>query len=68
MDGLNMFFQNLAGQIGLPDFFKSNTLFFNNLFLAAVAAVSLLIVLLVAFLVPGKNRKAKSYYRAAERR
>ena len=68
MDGLNMFFQNLAGQIGLPDFFKGNTFFFNNLFLAVVAAVSLLIVLLVAILVPGKNRKAKSYYHAVERR
>ena len=67
MDGLNVFFKDLAGQIGLPDFFKSNTLLFNNLFLAAVAAVSLLIVILVAALVPGKSRKVKSYYRAAER-
>ena len=68
MESINVFFKDLAGKIGLPDFFAGNTLLFNNFFLAAVAVVSLLIVLLVAFLVPGKRSKNKSYYRAAERR
>ena len=56
MQMFNDFFKGLAGNMGLPSFFEGNTLLFNNLFLALLAAVSLIGLLLVAFLVPGKKR------------
>jgi len=66
MEAINTFFKGLADKINLPDFFKSNTLLFNNFFLTAVAALSL-ILLVITIAIPGKNKKI-SYYRAAERR
>ena len=59
MEKLNGVFKNLADKMKLPDFFKSSTLIFNNLFLAIVAVVVLIALLLVIFLVPGKKKKAK---------
>ncbi len=58
MAALNNFFKNLAAKIGLPDFFKSNTLIFNNLFLSIVALVCLIALILVIIFVPGKKKKA----------
>ena len=59
MDGLNNAFKTLAEKMKLPDFFKSNTLLFNNLFLTLLAVVLLIALLLVIFLVPSK-KKVKS--------
>lgn len=58
MGAFNDFFKNLAGKMHLPDFFKSNTLLFNNLFLVLFTAVCLIALLLVIFLVPSKKKKA----------
>lgn len=58
MQAINEFFKNLAGKMHLPTFFTSNTLLFNNLFLVLVAAVSLIALLLVIFLIPGKKKTA----------
>ena len=58
MQALNEFFKGLADKINLPSFFSENTLLFNNLFLVLVAVVSLVALLLVVFLVPGKKRVA----------
>ena len=59
MAALNEFFKTLAEKIAfLPDFFQGNTLLFNNLFLVLVAAISLIGLLLVAFLVPTKRKNA----------
>ena len=59
MDKFNNVFKGLADKMKLPDFFKSNTLIFNNLFLVIVAVVVLIALLLVIFLVPGKKKKAQ---------
>ena len=58
MNALNSFFKNLAAKIGLPDFFKTNTLIFNNLFLTLLALVCLIALILVIVLVPNKKKKA----------
>ena len=56
MQAFKEFFRDLAGNIGLPSFFEESTLLFNNLFLVLLAAVSLIGLLLVAFLIPSKRR------------
>ena len=58
MTALNNFFKNLAAKMSLPDFFKTNTLIFNNLFLSIVALVCLIALILVIIFVPGKKKKA----------
>ena len=58
MTALNNFFKNLAAKMSLPDFFKTNTLIFNNLFLALIALVCLIALILVIIFVPGKKKKA----------
>ena len=58
MAELNTFFKELAEKMSLSDFFGQTTLLFNNLFLTIVAAVSLIMLLLVIFLVPGKKKTA----------
>lgn len=58
MQALNEFFKNLADKMNLPDFFKGSSLLFNNFFLVLVAAVSLIALLLVIFLVPWKKKTA----------
>ena len=57
MNAFNEFFKNLAEKMNLPDFFKGNTLLFNNLFLVLFTALCLIALLLVIFLVPGKKKK-----------
>ncbi len=58
MGAFNEFFKNLAGKMHLPDFFKGNTLLFNNLFLVLFTVVCLIALLLVIFLVPSKKKKS----------
>ena len=57
MNAFNDLFKALAGKMHLPDFFKANTLVFNNLFLTIVALLSLVALLLVIFLIPMKKKK-----------
>ena len=59
MDKFNDLFKSLAEKLKMPDFFKGNTLLFNNLFLLILAVVVLIALILVIFLVPGKKKKAK---------
>lgn len=56
MQALNTFFKNLAVKLSLPDFFQDTGILFNNLFLAVVAAVSLVCLILVVCLIPTKRR------------
>ena len=56
MQALNDFFKNLAEKLTfLPDFFSETSLLFYNLFLVLVAAVSLIGLLLVVFLMRTKK-------------
>ena len=57
MESFNQAFKGIAEKMGLPDFFKSNTLLFNNLFLTLVAVVLIIALILVIVLVPGKKKK-----------
>lgn len=68
MQALNDFFKNLAEKMNLPDYFRANSLLFNNLFLVIVAAVCLIALILVIVLVPSKKKKkaAKQTDAAAE--
>ena len=56
MESFNEVFKNLAEKMNLSDFFKSNTLLFNNLFLTILTLVLFVALLLVIFLVPGKEK------------
>ena len=56
MQALNNFFKELAIKLSLPDFFQNTGLLFNNLFLAVVAAVSLIALILVVCLFRTKKK------------
>ena len=56
MQALNNLFKELATKLSLPDFFRSTGVLFNNLFLALVAAVSLIALILVVCLIRTKKK------------
>ena len=67
MSAINEFFKDLAAKMGLPSFFKANTLIFNNLFLVLLALICLIALLLVIFLVPSKKQKEAKAKAAREK-
>ena len=65
MESFNQAFKGIAEKMGLPAFFKSNTLLFNNLFLTLVAVVLIIALILVIVLVPNKKKNKKQESPAA---